>query len=295
MLYGCQIWGADFITADLAKTLKNPFSQLQLSFLRFVTGASKSVDKQVLLTDCGQLPLPCLWAHILGRFWNNLSKSNNGTISQTVLKANLLLAMSGCVSCWSSKVLSICQHVDPAQLDGVDNLELMHLQSKRLASSMLNKLYPSADNLLDPRTAPSKGVALCIYNAWFRTDITEGLPAHISCQNIPESQHKLLMRFRLGCGHVATNTGRHCSPKDKVPRGQRLCAIPGCDEVEDEKHVIFECKAYDCLRSSSVFKPLFQTNVACCMRVFMNNLDQLIVAQFLNELFKIRYKVLRNN
>ena len=184
--------------------------------------------------------------------------------------------------------------VDPMQLDNVDNRELLHVQSKRLAAALLLKLHPVSDHHLNPRIAPSKGVALCIYNAWFCMYNTDTLPAHISCLDIPEGLHKFLMRFRLGCGDVATNTGRRCSPKDEIPRCQRLCAIPGCGVVEDELHVVFECKAYDCLRSSPMFRPLFQNNVTCDMRVFMNDTNQLIVAQFLHELFKVRYSVLRN-
>ena len=288
MLYGSQIWGADFITTDPLKAMKNPFMLMQLSFLRFVTGASKSVDKQVLLDECGQQPLPCLWLQILCRFWNNLAEVENGTISNLVFKDNVRLANLGCVSCWSSKVWNLCHNLDPILFTSTDVSDNMHLNDKELAVAIGGKLCPPELTPSDPRAAPSKGIAKCIYNAWFRTDRLDSVPTHITCLDIPEKHHTTLMRFRIGCGKVATNTGRCCLPKDKIPRCERTCKFPGCSGVEDEFHVVIECKAYDSLRSRPIFRPLFASTSAADMKTFMNGTNQSLVAQFLYELFAAR-------
>ena len=53
----------------------------------------------------------------------------------------------------------------------------------------------------------------------------------------------LITRWRLSCFDLAIETGRY----DGTEAAERLC--PFCDVVEDEKHVIYDCRAYNTLRN----------------------------------------------
>ncbi len=104
---------------------------------------------------------------------------------------------------------------------------------------------------LDPRTCPSKGAATCKYLRWFRRRSNAQRQAQgrysSSLLSLPASARKinLVLRFRLGClRQLPVVQGRH----DNIPREQRFCRHCPCHDG-DEKHLIFDCPAFNFLRA----------------------------------------------
>ena len=62
----------------------------------------------------------------------------------------------------------------------------------------------------------------------------------------------LLTRWRLSCFDLKVETGRYKG----IPREERVCII--CNVVEDEDHVIFNCRAYEDIRGQ--FTDLLERN-----------------------------------
>ena len=57
-----------------------------------------------------------------------------------------------------------------------------------------------------------------------------------------EECRTIITRWRLSCHDLQIQTGRYTD----VAREERLCSL--CDVVEDEQHVVFECRAYSSIR-----------------------------------------------
>ena len=83
------------------------------------------------------------------------------------------------------------------------------------------------------------------------------LTSNAYCSSVYDSFMKeeyriLITRWRLSCFDLKIETGRYKG----IPREERVCPI--CDIVEDEEHVIFNCRAYNTIRTQ--FAELLEEN-----------------------------------
>ena len=114
------------------------------------------------------------------------------------------------------------------------------------------------------------------YNQWFGSDHLKHLGV-----SVPDHCMTNLLRFRLG------STSLYANDLHNIPREQRLCKLCGSCKVEDELHVVLECRFYDALRSQDRWSHLFGvTNVS--LNSFMNQDDQFNVAHFITALLSVR-------
>ena len=135
---------------------------------------------------------------------------------------------------------------------------------------------------MNPRSAPSKGVSLVKHRQWF---YDKDLP-HLS---MVESRHHTLNLVRFIVGSTDLRVYEHTRPR--TPRSERICLLCGSGRVEDELHVLLECRLYDPLRSNEYWSPLFQIEYID-MKKFMNQKDQSRVAQFITAVFRVRKEAL---
>ena len=68
-----------------------------------------------------------------------------------------------------------------------------------------------------------------------------------------EDYRILITRWRLSCFDLQVETERYRG----IPHEEQLCLI--CNVLEDEEHVIFNCRAYDSIRTQ--FADLLEENV----------------------------------
>lgn len=130
---------------------------------------------------------------------------------------------------------------------------------------------------------------------WFSGYNAGNFLPHIICPTISATQHTTLMRFRLGCADLAVNKGRQAFHADKVPRSERFCTMPGCHRcMEDEKHLVFECKAYSHIRLDPKYCALFKPVWIGDMRRFFNNNAQPVLARFISDMVEYRNTTLRS-
>ena len=148
--------------------------------------------------------------------------------------------------------------------------ELISAYRKRMMASWAH------DRLITPpESFPSDslhpGLHMSKYKHWMGLSFERAAPPmhppHAHCF-IPFEAHRCLMRFRLCCWPIAANRDHH------LPRNARLC--PLCNKgVEDERHVLLECEAYTCVRSTygissdsmkQVMQGADQFKLACCVR-----------------------------
>ena len=86
------------------------------------------------------------------------------------------------------------------------------------------------------------------------------------------------VRFKLGCHtlgiYITIVVGRWCD----VPRAQRLCLRCDMGALDDERHLVFECPAFDDLRVA--YRQLFGQVVALDKRRFFAHKDQTAVVMY---------------
>ena len=159
---------------------------------------------------------------------------------------------------WFSKLSSLLAHVN----GGVVPAEAMHPDGAVNVDDCLalwRRYHHDTvwGNLAgDPRTAPSKGVALVTYHTWFSGSCcnAHGEGGHvehmgdahwrpapcITADNIPYSHLVSLIKLRTNSHGLNIEMLRHARPR--VPRASRTCPwchTPGA--LHDELHCVLEC------------------------------------------------------
>ena len=122
--------------------------------------------------------------------------------------------------------LDIIKHYEQLTYKNRDNDLQMKKNDVMSSTESMKKRYLS---LTDNRYCPS------IYDTFMREDY-----------------RILITRWRLSCFDLKVETGRYRG----IPREERVCTI--CNVLEDEEHVIFNCRAYGSIREQ--FTDLLREN-----------------------------------
>ena len=140
------------------------------------------------------------------------------------------------------------------------------------------------DHPENPRIAESNRAAIVKHEQWFYSKERRHLII-----SMPEKQVVNLLRFRLGSTDLLINDHR-------ISRKDRLCQLCGSKSMEDELHVIYECRYYDNLRKQVAWNELFTVSThPFCLKTFMNQDDQYKVAHFITALLKYRLEGMTNH
>ena len=110
-----------------------------------------------------------------------------------------------------------------------------------------------------------------------------------------------LCRLRLSMSDLRVDRGRHARPR--VPRQQRLCMAhstldPQHDAVEDIRHFLLECLAYDRIRSSNSYSILFTPTeglpLTCAqhLRCIFSHSNQYLLASCISRMLELRAHIL---
>jgi exonuclease III len=287
--YGCQVWGVDFLRCKSERDVfNNPLQSLVLKYLRMITGCNRSTSRWVLLRECGIQPVQVQWACLCARIWN--TEVTKDTLTGRTLKSDTHLYLRGCDKCWVGQFLGAMAGLglitgrNTAQ--AVRGCDLDTIIRWKFEEDRIREAYLRAHGRLtgepsvgdDPRTAPSRGLAVVRHDRWFRNDNNVQL-----LFSAPEFCVKSLIRFRTS----STTTLRvHDHSMDRT---RRICRKCRRHEIEDEKHVIFECDLHVPLRLSARWGCLFQGQQdAQDMRKFMSHHDQYKLSFFIVHILRAR-------
>ena len=91
---------------------------------------------------------------------------------------------------------------------------------------------------------------------------------------------RTLLRLRMGSHSLPIVLGRRTG----VPRAQRLCQRCNLHALHDERHLVFECPAMQCVRDRypALFSPAKNT-----MQLFMWQRNIVGVAHFVQDCFEV--------
>lgn len=295
MSYGSHVWGPELFAPKLTRNpLDTPAERVHLAYLKYAVGLGSGVCSKVLLRDMHRVPIMFHWIVLAVRWWNKLRGFAPASGDQPVScvayhawKADVSLMCRGCDKCWSHQLLSTLEslHVlSAAQWRGATAESILQLQFDSASiRAALSNLYQSwwqtgAAAHPNPRLAPSSGIDMCTHTQWVLPATTcsmyerSSAPRHLKLC-LPFRVTQILMKFRTGWHHLRVHRGRMLP--DRIPREQRLCElcsfpnsrsawraqisarVGGIASVEDLKHFVLECPAYEHIRQqhAALFAP----------------------------------------
>lgn len=210
------------------------------------------------------------WREII-RFWNSIVELPAGSIWRDIMLDNLADQDSRCKN-WSGQVKAFLSGIGYSS----GALQLESISSDEVLQHLLRQ-YDGVWAELGrfPRVVTSQ-VSLTTYYRWMRSPDGEWLdrPGYLFLR-LGHRQMYTFIRFKLGCHHLAIVTGRWHG----VPRADRLCRRCDAGALDDERHLVFECLAFEDLRRTH--SQLFGPEVAFDMRQFFAHRDQRAVVMYI--------------
>ena len=102
---------------------------------------------------------------------------------------------------------------------------------------------------------------ILLYFAWacLRNEASWGHPSQAAKLPIMSTEISAFAKFRCGVAPIRIETGRY----EGLSIEERIC--PFCSDIEDEKHVLLDCKVYNDLRTSLLDKALYTTQKMFCI------------------------------
>ena len=115
---------------------------------------------------------------------------------------------------------------------------------------------------------------LTTYYRWFDRGSWSRRPPYLHFGMSAQSLIAFL-RFKLASHDLLIETGRW---RDRIPRPSRICRRCHMHELDDERHLVFDCPVFEDLRRS--YRQLFYARVGLSMPAFFAQPDQYSVVHF---------------
>ena len=267
--YASAVWAPKLCAVEPARVSEHLLEAGHLRFLRRWCRLRQNVPVWAVYAELGRLPLQYFWAREICKFFNALVALPAGSVWHDVLVDNLAVQASGRQN-WSAHVLAFLSSIGyltgPLPLQSIDVDEVLQCMQRRYSG-----VWEGLGML--PRMADSR-VRLTTYCRWFAGERWLHRPAYLFLKLGHRSTY-LFVRFKLGCHDLGIEAGRW----NGTPRCQRLC--PRCDqgELDDERHLVFECPCFEPLRRE--YRHLFTCEIGFDMRRFFAQKDQFDVVVYI--------------
>ena len=240
----------------------NQLEKAHLDFLRVWCRLRPFTPSWALYRELGRLPIHFHCWSGLFTFWNQVVTAPNAGLWQRILRDAYSVGRWG---------------------DGVHRfLDRIHFQvtvdtpvDMAVFRDAILRTYDSVWEGLSglPREAEDN-VRLTTYYRWFDRGSWSRRPPYL---HFGMSAQSLIafMRFKLASHDLLIETGRW---RDRIPRQSRICRRCHMHELDDERHLVFDCPVFEDLRRS--YRQLFSARVGLSMPAFFAQPDQYSVVHF---------------
>jgi Reverse transcriptase (RNA-dependent DNA polymerase) len=288
-MYASHIWGTAFLQPH--HLLTSDICLHHLHFLLKIAGLKHGINKWCIMHEFKQLPSQFFWWRAILKFWNKLLTTNSAVLL-SVVKSDLALSKVSKYG-WCANLTAAMQTLPLLSADNVDQAVLAvsqfrpvdvtaTLQRVMLAHSHLWETFQGVPDFRGQQVHHRK--LATYFHCFKRTAAVHKLPAYLSCATLPPQVVHNVLRFRLGAHRLFVERGRYLS----IPWERRFCQRcgPSSSLVDDEFHMIFECKSFDNLRSDpQVHDVIVAANGS--VRRFCNHPNFQVVAKFLSSCMHI--------
>ena len=278
--YSSEIW----CTGKESPTLE----RVQLRFLKFLLGVKNSTCNLAIYGETGRFPLILYQKLKVVDYWLRLQRLNKNSLLTQVFKMVKNLHNSG-----FKTFLAIVDNIlKEANLDPY--LDYEHMDEKTCKSVRIDLntfLHESYVNgwYKNISTFP-KMRSLITFKHTFRFETY--------LLTLPDFKlRKLLSKFRLSSHDLEVEKGRYLKPV--IPTCQRICKL--CNvSVENEEHILMECRVYNDLRLEYFKKThtMQPCDTSATFIILMNSKDSNVIfytANYLAKVFLRRSELLKNN
>jgi hypothetical protein len=286
--YGSHVWGPEVFCEQLFKPLNDAQSRPEaekthLAYLRCMAGVGKSTCIDVLMRDMHRLPIAYHWVVLACRWWERLRQMamvHSGRVAYQAWVSDIELMVQGCRSCWTYQLLHTMTQlhvVSASEWQGpgctVHAVKAIALEPKSVAAALASHMqarwapFAHPGNPRDPTL--THGVVANTHARWVYPIAADQAftrataPAFMKLC-MPYRVLQCVAQLRWGCAPLEVHVGRMGNGRtDRQNRVCRLCSQDGCQaawracvhartgslsNVEDLKHFLLECPAYDCIR-----------------------------------------------
>lgn len=273
-LYASQVWATGSLNPR--SPLDTATQQRHLSFLRHLSWVRQSTDRLALLAEFGQRPLQFYWWRGIIRFWNQAVTRRDNPVMTHALLSDLRLAERGCRDNWVAEVKTALRSFPPepppptlpppsppppppfASAAVVDSAALL---TRLMQAYEEGWGIPQEEEGFQRQSAVAHRPRMT-YATCFRPhplappSPDDALPHPYYLRSHAKYDVRRMARFRLGSHQLEVARGRFTG----VPWDQRTCKrcsashLAGLScQVDDEHHMIFECEAFQEIRSAHEF------------------------------------------
>ena len=252
-MYGSQIWGTQYLKQS--RQFDSLVQTCHLSFLKGVLGTKRSAPNWAVFRECGHEPLRFYWFRAAVKLYNGM-RASNSELLRKVVRADCAF-MYRAHHCWTAELLTALQELEHGQAhcDAVKSGEELHLSLCCADLRKQNRSVWDAVDGLNPREHAEKLVS---YHNWMAVPLPASEsasqrvypPWHLS-RILPRRVISNVSRFRLRAHHLRVEAV-HWQP------GPVICDKCSCNEVQDEKHVLFYCRAERVCELRTEFYSLFE-------------------------------------
>ena len=246
--YCSEVWGPAYINKLNSSNLislseKCPIEKLQNKFCRFVLGVNKYSTNAGVKAEFGRRPLLINFIGHSIKYWFYLCEKNISTI---VRNSYLDAYMSSTKNNWAVQIKTLlCKY----SLEHVWQDQGSKYKTK-IINNLKSKLHAQHDtewyNLISK--PESKLRTYCMFKREYCIENYLTI-----CGSM---QRREFSKLRISSHQLRVETGRYTRPH-KIPLENRTCLVCKNDNVEDEKHFLLSCSAYDVERSD-LFSKLSQ-------------------------------------
>ena len=270
LCYCCEVWSATGSCAALKQ-----LEQVQVGFLKVLLGVQVHTKTLHVLAEFGRYPLEVTWQAQAAKYLTRLESMKTDRVLKQAFLADCRLPDKRSWHAALTRQLKEFLSPSPTAENPASQTFSLHLRQ------LAHQAQLDTDG---GRTITYRG-------------IKEGYGCEPYIQSIKNRhQRRILAQFRTGSHCLHIETGRH----NNTARSDRTCpmcpekitnpGIPpqyfdafdsdeeGCEAVEDEHHMIFDCSGYACARVQ--FQDLFSSDISTVGQ-FLNQPDCTRVAKFL--------------
>ena len=273
--YASCVWAVSFSdAAPQRKVVTNALERLHIDFIRGWCHLRGSEPIWILYRELGRLPLHYYWWRDILSFLNRVVALPQASIWSQMMHDNFAAAAGGARN-WAMNVQRmmrglghVCDTPDVIDLQ----LVLQGLRSKY--DDVWRQLHPF------PRQCNSL-VRMTTYYRWMDRGDWLQKPVFLY-KDYSASKTCAYLRFRLGTHDLGIELGRWLDVK---PRHLRICSRCDQQKVDDERHLVFECTAFEHLRAAR--RHLFTAAIGEDMRAFFGQRDECAVMGYVLDCLKM--------
>ena len=262
--YGSCVWATRFHMVEPSSLVsRNELEKRHLDFIRGWCHLRGSEPKWLIYRELGRLPLHYFWWRDIVRFANRVACLPDGSLWREMLGDSHSSFQEG-QTCWASQVAQFLRN-SGYQVNANCHAFIDEAGALKALCTMYDRVWDGLCRL--PREAPDRA-RLASYFAWFDSGAWLRRPSYLFF-DFSATVTCTYMRFRLGTHNLQVEVGRW---HNRRPRSQRLCERCAMHVIDDERHLVFECPAFEHIRAAR--RELFTAEVGLDMKCFMAQRDQ---------------------